>query len=71
VEDAAIEEGSIDANHLVMAYALSLNYKEIHTYALIDCRAMGYAFIDQDFTNHHQLLPCPLETPHALEVIDG
>jgi predicted aspartyl protease len=71
VKDAAIEEGSIDGNHLIMTCTLSLNHKEISTHALIDCGATGYAFIDQDVANRHQLLPCPLKTPHALEVIDG
>jgi hypothetical protein len=46
VEDTAIKEGSMDGNYLVMMYTLSLNNKEIPTYALIDCRAIGYAFID-------------------------
>jgi hypothetical protein len=46
VKDTAIEEGSMDGNHLVMTYTLSLNNKEIPTHALIDCGAMDYAFID-------------------------
>jgi predicted aspartyl protease len=71
VKDAAIEEGSMDGNHLVVTCTLSLNHKEISTYALIDCGATGYAFIDQDFANHHQLSRRPLKTPRALEVIDG
>jgi predicted aspartyl protease len=71
VKDAAIKEGSMDGNHLVMMYTLSLNHKEIPTHALIDCGATGYTIIDHDFANHHQLSPHPLKTPHALEVIDG
>jgi predicted aspartyl protease len=71
VKDTAIEEGSMDGNHLVVTCTLSLNNKEIPTHALIDCGATGYAFIDQDFANRHQLSPRPLKTPHALEVIDG
>jgi hypothetical protein len=71
VKDTGIEEGSMDGNYLIMMYTLSLNTKEIPTYALIDCRAAGYAFIDQNITNHHKLPLCPLKTPHALEVING
>jgi predicted aspartyl protease len=71
VKDTAIEEGSMDGNHLVVTCTLSLNHKEIRTHALIDCGATGYAFIDQDFANRHQLSPRPLKTPRALEVIDG
>jgi hypothetical protein len=43
----------MDGNHLIMICTLSLNNKDIATYTLIDCRATGYAFIDQDFPNHH------------------
>jgi hypothetical protein len=71
VKDAAIEEGSMNGNHLVVTYTLSLNTKEIPTHTLIDCEAMGYALIDQDFTDRHKLPLCPLQTPCTLEVIDG
>jgi hypothetical protein len=71
IRDVAIEEGSMDGKHLIVAYTLSLNGKEIPTHTLIDCGATVYAFIDQDFAHHHELPLCPLKTPHALEVIDG
>jgi predicted aspartyl protease len=61
----------MDGNHLVVMYTLSLDSKEIPTHALIDCGATNYAFIDQDFANHHHLTLCPLKTPRALEVING
>jgi predicted aspartyl protease len=71
VKNAAIKEGSMDRNYLIVMCTLSLNNKEIPTHALIDCGATGYTFIDQDFANHHHLSLYPLKTPHALEVIDG
>jgi predicted aspartyl protease len=71
VKDIAIEEGSMDANHLVMTCTLSLNTKEISTHALIDCGTTGYVFIDQDFAYRYKLPLRPLKTPRALEVIDG
>jgi hypothetical protein len=71
VKDTDIKEGSIDGNHLVMTCTLSLNTKAIPTYALINCGATGYAFIDQDFANYHKLPLCPLKIPHALQVING
>jgi predicted aspartyl protease len=71
VKDVAIKEGSMDGNHHVVMYTVSLNTKQIPTHTLIDCGATGYAFIDQDFTNHYEVPLCPLKTPHALEVIDG
>jgi hypothetical protein len=60
----------MDRKHLVVMYTLSLNSKEIPTHALIDCGAMGYAFIDQDFTHHHELPLCLSKTLCVLEVID-
>jgi predicted aspartyl protease len=71
VKDVAIKEGSMDGNHLIVTCTLSLDWKEIPTHTLIDCGATGYAFIDQDFANHHHLPLRPLKTPRALEVIDG
>jgi predicted aspartyl protease len=71
VKDVAIKEGSMDGNYLIVTYTLSLNSKEIPTHALIDCGATGYAFIDQDFANHHHLPLYLLKTPCTLEVIDG
>jgi hypothetical protein len=71
VKDTAIKEGSMDGNHLVMMCTLSLNTKEIPTHALINCGAIGYAFIDQEFADHYKLPLCPLKIPYALEVIDG
>jgi hypothetical protein len=70
VKDTAIEEGLMDRNYLVMMCTLSLNTKEIPSHALIDCRSTGYAFIDQDFANHHKLPLCTLKIPCALEVIN-
>jgi predicted aspartyl protease len=61
----------MDGNHLVVMCTISLDSKEISTHALIDCGATSYAFIDQDFANHHHLPLHPLKTPRTLEVIDG
>jgi hypothetical protein len=70
VKDTAIKEGSIDRNHLIMIYTLSLNTKEIPTHTLIDYGAIGYAFIDQDFADYYKLPLYPLKITHTLEVID-
>jgi hypothetical protein len=71
VKNIAIEDGSIDGNHLIVTCTLSLDSKEIPTHALINCGATGYAFVDQDFANYHYLPLHPLKTPCTLEVIDG
>ena len=65
------EEGSLDGNHLVVTCTLTNSTNKIHTHALIDCRATGYAFIDEDFVRHHQLPLYRLQTSHNLEVIDS
>jgi predicted aspartyl protease len=70
VKDRAIEEGSMDGNHLILTCTLSLNCKEIPTHTLIDCGATGYTFIDQDFADHYKLPLCPLKIPRVLEVIN-
>jgi predicted aspartyl protease len=61
----------MDGKHLVVTCFLSHSDQEIQTYALIDCGATGYAFIDEDFAHHHQLPLRPLKNPHILEVING
>ena len=66
-----IEEGSLDGNHLVVTCTLTDSTNKIRTHVLIDCGATGYAFIDENFTCHHQLPLHKLKTPHDLEVIDG
>jgi hypothetical protein len=71
IKDIAIEEGSINRKHLIIIYTLSLNSKEIPTYALIDYGATGYAFMDQDFANCHKLPLYPLKITYTLDVIDG
>jgi hypothetical protein len=68
---AAIEERGMDGKHLVVTCALSLNNCKIPTHALIDYGATRYTFIDKDVAELHQLPLYPLETPQALEVIDG
>jgi predicted aspartyl protease len=61
----------MDGKHLVVTCFLSHSDQEIQTYALIDCGATGYAFVDEDFARYHQLPLRPLKNPHTLEVIDG
>ena len=48
-------EGSMEGKHLVITCSLTVNNQEISTHALIDCRATGIAFMDQDFARHHQI----------------
>jgi len=61
----------MEGKHLVILCNLSFGDKTIASHALIDCRATGVAFVDEDFARHHQLPLTPLKYPRALEVIDG
>ena len=67
----SVGEESIEGKHLVVLCKISFGNRTVATYALIDCRATGIAFIDEDFTCHHQLLLTPLQYSRSLEVIDG
>jgi predicted aspartyl protease len=66
VNEAAIKERGMDGKHLIVTYALSLNNHKIPTHAIIDCGATGYAFMDKDFAELHQLPLYPLKTPPSL-----
>jgi hypothetical protein len=70
VKDIVIEEGSMDRKYLLITCFISHGDQEIQTYALIDCGATSYTFIDEDFACHHQLPLCPIKNPHTLKVID-
>ena len=41
------------------------------SYALVDCGATGYAFVDEKFAHDHKLPLYKLKTPRSLEVIDS
>jgi hypothetical protein len=61
----------MEENYLVMLCNIAFSNKTVTTHALIDCRAMETAFVDEDFTRHHQLPLTPVQYPRSLEVIDG
>ena len=44
---------------------------EIDLHALIDCGAMGFAFIDEQFVSQHNLPRHRLRVPRTLQVING
>lgn len=61
----------IDDEHLILKIKLSTPYGSVHTYALIDCGATSYAFIDPDFVKTHRLSTTPLKQRYSLTVVDG
>ena len=71
VSKVEILEGSMDGKHLVITCSLTVNDPEIPTHALIDCGATGIAFMDQDFSRHHQIPLQEMKEKRQVEVIDG
>jgi hypothetical protein len=70
VSKVEVLEGSMEGSHLVITYIFTVNNQEIPTHALIDCGAMGIAFIDQDFARHHLIPLHELKEKIQVEVID-
>ncbi|KAH0610200.1 uncharacterized protein H6S33_011727 [Morchella sextelata] len=62
----------MDGNQLVVTCSISQDKNSfIPTYALIDTGASGYAFIDESFVRHNNLIMTPLKMPRHIDVIDG
>jgi hypothetical protein len=61
----------MEGKHLVITCTLTVNNQEIPPHALIDCRAMGIAFIVQEFPCHHPIPLHKLEEKKQVEVIDA
>jgi hypothetical protein len=61
----------MEGKHLVITCSLTVNNQEIPTHALIDWRATGIAFMDQDFARHHQMPLQELKKKKQVEVLDG
>ena len=67
----SISEDSLDGRHFVVSIELSVENRVLHTHALIDCGASGYAFFDSSFAQRNSLPLTPLIRPRVLEVVDG
>ena len=61
----------MEGKHLVITCTLTVNNQEIPTHVLIDCGAMGIAFMDQNFLRHHQIPLQELKEQKQIEVFDG
>jgi hypothetical protein len=64
-------EESMEGKHLVITCSLTIQDQVIQTHALIDCGATGIAFMDQDFTCHHNIPQKELIETRQVEVING
>jgi hypothetical protein len=71
ISSTKINEFSMESKHLVVKYWLKMDDKTINTHALIDNKATGIAFIDQDVVYYHGLYEITLKETRELDVIDG
>jgi len=60
----------MEGKYLVITCTLTVKNQEIPPHALIDCRATGIAFMDQDFACHHHIPLQELKERIQVEVID-
>jgi len=70
VSKVEVLEQSMEGKHLVITCTLAVNIQQIPTHALIDCGAMGIAFMNQDFASHHQIPLRELREKQQPKVID-
>jgi predicted aspartyl protease len=68
---AIVDQNEMDGNYLIVTYTFHDQENVIQFYALIDCGATGYTFIDEDFACCHHLPLHLLKSPRNLIVIDG
>ena len=66
-----VEKDAMEDSHLVVTCILKDSNLQLRTHALVDCRATGYVFIDEDYLRHHNIPLYRLKTPRSLEVIDA
>ena len=72
LQSQVLEEELLDGGHIVVSVKLDDKSNKIFSsYALIDCGATGYAFVDEEFAHDHNLPLYKLKTPCLLEVING
>jgi len=64
-------EDVLDGNHIVISIELKDSPSSLPTHALVDCGAIRYAFVDEEFACDHNLPLYKLKNPCSLEVIDG
>jgi hypothetical protein len=64
-------ERSTEETHLVITCTLTVPDQVIPTHALIDCRATGISFMDQDFPGNHQIPLEEFKNKIQVEAING
>ena len=72
LSEKAVEERKLQRVHEVIACQLTRDSSYIvSSHALIDSSGTGFAFMDEDFTHHHQFPLIPLKKHRIQGVIDG
>ena len=61
----------LDGHHLIIKCTIKDSTQRLDTHSLVDCGASGFAFIDKDYLQQHNLPLHSLKDPRRLEVIDG
>ena len=67
----SIDSTQLENEYMVIKIQLSTTEKTIYTYALIDCGATAFAFIDHDFVKKHHFSALALTRPRSLHLADG
>ena len=68
---STVDQHEMEEHHMIVTCTLQDNTKVLSTYALIDCRATGYAFIDEEFARRNNFPLFKLVTPRSLVIIDS
>ena len=55
INTVEIKEFEIESKHLVVKCLLKIKVKVIQAHKLIECGAIGIAFVNKDFVHHHEL----------------
>jgi len=61
----------MEGKHLVITCTLTVNNQEVPTHSLVDCGAIGIAFIHQDFACHLHVPNQEQKEEKQVEVING
>jgi hypothetical protein len=54
IHSAEINKSFLESKYLVVKCLLKIGDRLMETHMIIDCRATGIAFVDNDFVGHYQ-----------------
>jgi hypothetical protein len=71
LQSTHVSEEILEENHIVVPIEINNDFLRKTIYALVDCGATGYAFIDEEYCRQNQIPLQKLRNSRILEVIDG